>query len=338
MNNVTLYAGLDYHQQSIQVCVMDQQARVRLNRACPNDLAALTTMLEAAGAVRAIALEACCGAADLAERLVAAGSWRVELAHAGYVARIKGSPDKTDYTDARLLADLTRVGYLPRVWLAPRSIREIRQLLAHRQSLVDQRRALKLQIGGLLREHRVMISTAGRWTRRWVAAIEQHEALSDAVRWILRQKFAQIQQVSVWVKAAQEQLRQATVGHELLGRLRSIEGIGEVTAWTLLAYIGRFDRFRTGKQLARYCGLSPKNASSGQRQADGGLINACSKPLRAVLIQAAQRLLWRPGRWQALAEKMQKKGKPKCLVVAAVANRWVRSLHHRMLVPAELTG
>ncbi len=40
----------------------------------------------------------------------------------------------------------------------------------------------------------------------------------------------------------------------------------------LRAEIGRFDRFGSGKQLARFCGLSPRNASSGTRQADAGLV------------------------------------------------------------------
>jgi hypothetical protein len=40
----------------------------------------------------------------------------VELAHPGYVHRLRRSPDKTDLSNAQLLADLTRVSYLPTVW------------------------------------------------------------------------------------------------------------------------------------------------------------------------------------------------------------------------------
>ena len=73
------------------------------------------------GVPQRIAIEACCGAADLAEEL--ATQWRlpVQLAHPGYVNRMKQSPDKTDFGDARLLADLARVDYLPAVWFAPRA-------------------------------------------------------------------------------------------------------------------------------------------------------------------------------------------------------------------------
>jgi transposase len=275
MSKVTMFAGLDYHQESIQVCVMDAQAKVRMNRSCANDLGALIATLQGAGDVGAIALEACCGAADLAEKLSEAGPWRVELAHAGYVAKMKGSPDKTDYSDARLLADLTRVGYLPRVWLAPRAIRDIRQLVNHRQRLVNQRRDLKLRIGACLREQRVKIEGAGRWSKRWVNQARAHGGLSESVRWIIGEMLEQIGLVGQWIEAAEERLREATAGQALLRRLRKIEGVGEVTAWTLLAFVGRFDRFSNGKQLARYCGLSPKNSSSGEREADGGLINAC---------------------------------------------------------------
>ena len=83
-------------------------------------------MIAELGSVQAVAIEACCGAADFGEELLShvraaggVGGFRVELAHPGYVARLKQSPDKTDFSDARLLADLSRVGYLPRVWLAP---------------------------------------------------------------------------------------------------------------------------------------------------------------------------------------------------------------------------
>src|SRR5207244_8369659 len=64
----------------------------------------------------------------------------------GYVQRMKQNPDKTDCQDAQLLADLERVGYLPRVWLAPRYIRELRHVVRYRLQLTEQRRATKLRL------------------------------------------------------------------------------------------------------------------------------------------------------------------------------------------------
>ena len=115
-----------------------------------------------------------------------------------------------------------------------------------------------------------------------------------------------------------------------IARLMGEPGVGEVTAWVLRAYVGRFDRFGSGKQLSRYCGLSPCNASSGTRQADAGLVRGCNRLLRATLVQAAHRLARTEPRWRALAGSMRARGKPGGVIAAAVANRWARGLWHRM--------
>lgn len=96
------------------------------------------------------------------------------------------------------------------------------------------------------------------------------------------------------------------------------------------AEIGRFDRFRTGKQLARFCGLSPRNCSNGNKQADGGVILAGNPQLRAVIAEAVHRIIHCDERWMKLAQKLRARGKHVCVVVAAVANRYLRRLYYQM--------
>ena len=331
MNSVAHHVGLDYHQNSIQVCIMNQQGHIRLNQRCQPDLASLLAVLGQAGPVRKIALEACEGAADLGEALAQAGPWSVELAHPLYVARIKGSPDKSDWTDAKLLADLSRVGYLPRVWLPPKRLRQWRQLMEHRHRLADDRRALKLRVGSVLRSERVKVP-GSRWSRAWVQAVQAEPSLSDAAQWLIEQLLDELADVQRRLKQAEDRLRQLACGDAMLERLMTLEGVGEVTAWTLRAAIGRFDRFKNAKQLCRYCGLSPRNTASGERQTAGGLIDAANRRLRAILIQAAQRLIRTDDRWGALAARLMRQGKARNVAVAAVANRWMRTVHQRMLL------
>jgi transposase len=333
MSNVPLFVGLDYHQDSVQVCVLDPEGKVLLNRSSRNDWQELQRLVSPLGTVRRVGIEACCGAADLAEELVERAGWNVSLGHPAYIAKIKGSPDKSDYSDSRLLADLTRVGYLPRVWLAPSSIRELRQLVTHRQRLVDQRRAAKLQVGGVLREQRVKIDPArsgARWSKAWISSVRHSPHFSRHVSWIAGELLDEINYLDQKVLTVEGKLREATEDDQVVKHLMEQEGIGEVTAWVLRAYIGNFDRFRTAKQLARYCGMSPCNASSGARQSDAGLIDGCNKLLRATIVQAAHRLARTSPRWSKLAESLVQRGKPKCVAVAAVGNRWLRNLHHAM--------
>lgn len=330
MSDCSVFVGLDYHQASIQVCVMDRTGQILTNRRCPNEVPAVVEAVERHGRVVEAAVESCAGAADLAEALVTERGWSVHLAHPGYVRRMKQNPDKTDYSDARLLADLVRVGYLPRVWLAPQKIRELRRLVRYRQQLADERRNLKLRIQALLRDQRVRNTQANRWTKPWLHWLRHTDELSEASRWIIDRHLKRLENLALDMADIENHLSQVTAADPVVRALQSHQGIGPVTAWTLRAEIGRFDRFRNGKQLARFCGLSPRNASSGARQADAGLIKAANGRLRATLIEAAQRLIRHDPRWRQFAHRHLAAGKPYCVVVAAVANRWVRWLFHPM--------
>lgn len=330
MNRVPVFVGLDYHQAGVQVCAMMRNGQMMLNTRCPNDWRVIAERVESQGQVVQAAIESCSGAADLAEELVTRAGWSVDLAHPGYVARMKQSPDKSDYSDARMLADLVRVGYLPRVWLAPQLTREWRRLVRYRQQVVDDRRNAKLRIGAILREQRVFFKLARPWTRAWMGWLRATEDLSPQGRWIVDRHLRRLQLLEEELVEVEARLTELARHDPVVARLLSLPGIGPATAWLLRAEIGRFDRFRTGKQLARFCGLSPRNASSGERQADSGLIRAASRALRVMLIQAAHRLVRLDPRWSALGARMLQEGKPRTVVVAAVANRWMRWLFHQM--------
>jgi transposase len=332
MSNVPVFVGLDYHQDSIQVCVLNQKGDVLLNRSADNDCQELARIIEPLGVVQRVGIEACCGAADLGEQLVDQLGWNVSLGHPLYIAKLKNSPDKSDYSDGRFIADLTRVGYLPRVWLAPSNIRELRQLVNHRQRLVDRGRAIKLQVGAVLREQRVKIDPdrGSRWTRAWTASVRDNDRLSKHARWIVNELLDDLKYTDGKIKKAEGQLREATEQDQVIEKLMKQAGIGEVTAWVLRACIGDFGRFKTAKQLSRYCGMSPCNASSGKKVADAGLIDGCNKLLRLTIVQAAHRLIRTVERWSRLADSMRSRGKPACVIVGAVGNRWLRNLHHAM--------
>lgn len=323
-----LYVGLDYHQESVQICVLDQRGTVIRNRKVANNAADVAAAVSPTGTPPHAAIEACCGSSDLAEELVARYGWSVDLAHPGYVARLKQAPDKTDLSDARLLADLVRVGYLPKVWLAPEWIRELRRLTRYRQQLVNERRNIKLRIGALLREQRVHSPKVGRWTKLWVAWLRNCDEVSVQSRWLIDRHLARHALLCDEIAVVERRLDEVTRGDALTRSILALPGVGLTTACVLRAEIGRFDRFRTGKQLARFCGLSPRNASSGARQADAGLVKAANANLRVALIETSHRLIRYDTRWRELAQRLRAAGKPTSVIAPAVGNRWMRWLFH----------
>ena len=110
MLNLPVFVGIDCHQKMIQVCVMDQRRKILANQAVDNQPPAVHRSVAPFGSNIQAAIEVSTGVADFAEKLIEKYHWTVELAHPGYVARMKQTPDKPDWTDAKLLADLTRAG------------------------------------------------------------------------------------------------------------------------------------------------------------------------------------------------------------------------------------
>jgi transposase len=332
MENVPVFVGLDYHSRSVQVCVVDSSGTVLVNRRCGNSVMEICGALGAGREVRRAAVESCCGAADLAEALIKELSWPLSMAHPGYVARMKHNPDKTDFGDARMLAELARAGLIPPVWLAPQSVRELRLLVRLRADLVGTVRAVKTRILAVLRQQRIAEPTlSGRWSRKWLAWLGSPECgLSVQGRFAVEVYLEELAALRARIGKVEARLGAATAGDAVVERLLTIKGVGEVTAWTMRALIGRFDRFANGKQLARFCAVTPRNASSGQRVADSGMIKAGDPQLKSVVVEAAQRLRRYEPRWQELSASMAARGKPASVIVGAVANRWLRGLYHQM--------
>jgi len=333
MKMISVYVGLDYHKDFIQVCVLEESGEMLCNRRCANDWRSVVEVAERYGNVVRAGIESCVGAADIAEELVNQGRWSVDLAHPGYVRRMRQNPDKSDFTDARMLADLERVGYLPQVWLAPKEIQELRRLVRYRQQLVNEKRNIKLRVGAMLREHRIPKGPARRWTKVWMLWLQAVPGMSEPSQWIIHRHLERLRGLCTEIEGVEKRLLEWSEGDRSVEKLLELPGVGLVTAWVLRAEIGRFDRFRSGKQLSRFCGLSPRNASSGSRQADAGLIKAGNPLLRATVIEAAHRLIRNSPRWSALAYKMEQAGKERSVIAAAVGNRWMRWLFHQMNSP-----
>ncbi len=338
-DRIPVFVGIDYADQLSQVVVLDADGCQLGTRRIPSEADRLVAYAERFGQVAGVAIEACCGTATLADELIQRWGWPVKLAHPGFVRRMKQNPDKTDYSDARVLADLRRVRYLPPVWLAPAAIRDLRRVTRGRQTLVEEARRVKLRVRALLRNLRIKKPETVRrvWTKRgqaWLMKLTSDARLPSESQWLLRRHLNHLRYLAAEIVVYEKRLKH-TVGEDpLVKRLLDQAGIGQITAGVLRAEIGQFERFGSGKQLSHYCGVCPQNASSGQRQADAGLVRGCNQQLNLTLIELAHRVKRYDPHWRELAARLAAAGKPRCVIVAAVANRWVRKLYYEMLPAA----
>lgn len=324
--------GIDYHKDFLHVCVLSPDGRKLGDRKLNNDSSAVYKYIKSFGEVNSVALEASTGSANFADELISTSGWVVKQCHPGYVNRMKNNPDKTDKADSMLIADLNRVGYLPEVWLAPEWIRELRSLVRYRDQQIQERTRVKLRIQAILRDQRItrckefgLFTIKGiKWLEALVLSLNEHTG------WILKELLIKLVELNATEKRVTNRLSGIAKVDPLIQHLLTYQGIGIITATTMRAEIGTFRRFRTGKQLSRFCGVSPRNSSSGNRQADSGLIKAGNPLLKTCLIQAAQLMMRYDNFWKNFSNQLKDRGKPHSIVTAAVANRWLRKLFYKV--------
>jgi transposase len=103
--------------------------------------------------------------------------------------------------------------------------------------------------------------------------------------------------------------------------LTSIVGIGEKTAWSILAYIGDIQFFSSSKQVASYAGLTPKIIQSGTSINKSCLSKLGHKRLRKSLYMPALVAIRYNAHLKGFYERLVSNGKPKKLAIIAVMRK-----------------
>jgi transposase len=149
------------------------------------------------------------------------------------------------------------------------------------------------------------------------------------VRWMLEELVSEIVWLEQRIARVGKELKALARGHAVCERLLSIPGIGLLTATALIGFVGDLTRFKNGRHLASFLGLTPREHSSGLRRHLGGISKQGDAYLRTLLIQGARALLIaakrkpKPDRLQSWALAIeQSRGSNKAAV--AVANKLAR--------------
>src|SRR5215207_3633838 len=123
-----VYVGIDLHRKRSHVAVVEEDGSQTLSRRLVNDRGVFRELLGELGDDAKVALEATYGWEWLAELLEEEGC-ELHLAHPLRTKAIASARVKTDAVDARTLAHLLRADLLPEAYVAPRELRDLRDLL-----------------------------------------------------------------------------------------------------------------------------------------------------------------------------------------------------------------
>ncbi len=282
-----LYVGLDVHQRSTAVCVLEENGAEREHRNVKGHPSNTVEWLRGLGEPFAVCYEASCGYGWLHDRLHPIAA-KVVVAHPAQLRLIFRSKRKNDRVDAQKLAKLLFLGEVPAVHVPPPATRAWRSLVEYRQRCVGERTRGKNGLRAVFRTYGVETPRGDRlWSCRGLKAIEALGLPTSGAALERDQLIDDIRHHSRKIKRVEEALLQEAEQRPGVALLRTIPGVGIRTAEAFVAYVDDPSRFSSIRSIGCYLGLVPRQDASGGVNQLGGISKAGPATLRKLLTEAA---------------------------------------------------
>jgi transposase len=282
------YIGLDVHKKTISYCVKDAAGHVHREGKMGSTRRELDAWIQTLPQPRMMAMEATIFTGWIYDYLLPHAE-KVKVAHPLMLRAIAASKKKNDRIDAGKIADCLRCDFLPECHMASTEIRDRRRTLRYRHLLVRQMVQMKNRISGLLMESGVSydkqrLHKMGYFTELF----STNEEISDSIRPLLRLGREHILRGQRLDRALISSLERDSLLSERLRRLRTIPGVGSITALTWALEIGDYTRFQSVKEAISYCGPCSAEKSSADKVMRMPISKQRNKHIQHVLVEAAK--------------------------------------------------
>lgn len=203
---------------------------------------------------------------------------------------------KDDPTDSRKLARSLRSNELGAIYVPQSSTLEERALVRLRATLVKDMTRFKQRIKSFLYFHGICYppefeNSGSHWSKKFMSWLKDDIKLEQQ---------AGKETLSILVREAEQQrallldttrkIRELSKNEKYalnMKLLRSIPGIGFVTAITLLTEIENIERFENTDHLAGFVGLVPSRHSSGDKEKHGEMTFRGQESIKRALIESS---------------------------------------------------
>jgi transposase len=283
------FVGIDLHLHRSVIAALDEQGKqlgwVRMD----NDPKTLVAEVRKAGGRGcSVAIEATYGWYWAVDALLAA-KFDVHLAHpSGMKALRRRKRVKTDARDAYELAQLMRLGSLPEAYIAPKDLRELRELVRHRQQLVKLSTSLKAGARALLAKHNVKVPARQLEGQTAIAVMDSLQLPGTyATRLAAQRRLMMV--LAEEIDATELDIATRLKDHPGYRRLLTIGGVGPVLAAVFVAEIGDVSRFPNAAALCCWAGITPRHYESDKTVRRGHISKEGNTLVRWAAVEAVQR-------------------------------------------------
>src|SRR5574342_451740 len=299
------YIGVDPGKRKAVVVKKDRQGKVTGKVTLPVTQAALENYFSKQDRKSQVVVEAC-------------GNWMffyeaiesyipdVVLAHPFKTRAIAESRIKTDTIDATTLAELLRLEGIAKAYIPPREIRDTREILRYRASLVSLRAGLKNKIHAVLTKNAIECSWSdilGKKSQQWLRSLTFRSCYGQEIDGYLR--LATV--LSTLIAEITQTIKQLVAESAQAQLLMTIPGISYYSALLILSEIGEIERFASAKRLCSYAGLVPSIYSSGSKTVYGRITKQGSRWLRWIMVEISTHAANGDARLQSLYRRVSRR-------------------------------
>jgi len=238
-----------------------------------------------------IAIEACGSANYWAREFNKIGHKTVLIAPQFVTPYRRGN--KNDYNDAQAIAEAAQRPDMRFVPIKSIEQQDVQILHRIRERLVKQRTALTNQTRGMLAEYGIIMGKGKKAFRETMPLIledaeNQLTVISRALFCQLTDEFIEIEDKLI---EYDKMIIQENKTNSTCQRLHGILGVGPITATALYAAVGDAKAFKNGRHFSAWCGLVPKQHSTGGKHNLLGISKRGNTYLRTLFIHGGRSVL-----------------------------------------------
>lgn len=231
-----------------------------------------------------------CGSAHHWGREIQALGHQVSLLPASHVARYRIG-NKTDRADTRAILEAARNEKITPVPVKSLDQQAITALHRLRSGYLASRTARINAVRGLLVEFGIPIPKGARSFLTHAHQALDHDLIPAFLRDALLQALEEVRELEAKATGLKDQLQRLGNHIPTVQYLLTVPGIGILSATALFSTVGDIHRFRSGRSLANYLGLTPREASSGLRRRLGRISKRGDTYTRMLLVHGARSAL-----------------------------------------------
>jgi transposase len=322
------YCGIDLHSNNCVVIVSDETDRIVFSKRLPNELGRIREALELhREELTGLVIESTYNWYWLVDGLMDAG-YRVHLAHPSAIKKYEGLKHSGDFADAAYLAQLLRLGLLAEGYIYPREERAVRDLARKRMQLVRYRTAQILSIENIV-TRQTGARLKGQAVKRLRAEQVDEFAFAPDIALAVEANRAVSQALGQQIEALERRLKERVSLRSEYRLLKTVPGIGETLATTIMLETGCIGRFAQVGNFSSYCRcVDSLRESNGKKKGEGNSKNG-NKYLAWAFVEAANFAL----RYCAQARSFYDRKKSqtnRVLAIKALAHKLARACYHML--------